>query len=259
MKNDKKLNLNSIIVFICVGIYLLYVVINAMTGDDISTMILLGTDYKTFTLGLGEYWRLFTAGFCHFSLIHLLCNMISLLSLGGFIQSVYGNKKYLIFLFSGIIVGSLSSGILNTNTIESGLSSGLYTFFIIFILYIFTYHKRVSSNFFPIILINFGMNFMPNVAWQAHLGGAVVGIIFFVIEYYEQDDNKAFANIYKLLMVVLIIGLFVKYNSTKKDIIDYPGTDISYVNYVHTHFPQLEDHYYNKMVEYYKGKEDLYE
>ena len=259
MNSNNKFNLNTIIVFVCTGIYILYTVINNMTGDQISTMILLGTDYKTFTLGLGEYWRLFTSGFCHFSLIHLLCNMVSLLSLGNFILTVYGNKKYLIFLFTGIIVGSLSSGILNTNTIESGLSSGLYTFFIIFILYIFTYHKRVSGNFFSIILINFGMNFIPNVAWQAHLGGAIVGIIFFVIEYYEQEDNKGLANLYKLLVIVLTIGLFIKYNGTKKDIIDYPGTDIAYVNYVETHFPQLKDHYYNKMIEYYKGKEDLYE
>lgn len=259
MNTNRKLNLNTIIVFICTGIYLLYIVINNMTGDEISTMILLGIDYKTFTLGLGEYWRLFTSGFCHFSLIHLLCNMISLISLGNFILSVYGNKKYILFLFSGIIVGSLSSGILNTNTIESGLSSGLYTFFIIFILYIFAYHKKVSSNFVPIILINFGMNFMPNVAWQAHLGGAIMGIIFFVIEYYNQENNKGIANLYRFLVVVLIIGLFIKYYGTKKDIIDYPGTDINYVNYVDEHFPQLKNHYYNKMIEYYKGKEDLYE
>ena len=193
MKNDlKKISINRIVITVCLLIYVLYSFIYNKTNDDISTMILLGTDYKTFTLGLGEYFRLITSGFCHFSLLHLFCNMISLLSLGSFIETVYGSKRYVIYLIGGILIGSLTSGILNSNIIESGISSALYTFLVIVTLYFLMYHGAISTSFISIFFINIGLNFLPTVAWQAHLGGAVAGFIFFFIDYYEKTKNKSF-------------------------------------------------------------------
>ena len=185
-KRIYKQSINRIIIYICILVYILYIILSHRTNDDTSTMILLGADYKTFTLGLGEYFRLITSGFCHFSLLHLLCNVISLFSLGTFIETVYGKKRYLIYLFGGILIGSLTSGALNTNIMESGISSALYTFIVIVTLYFLLYHGSISLNFISILFINIGLNFLPTVAWQAHLGGAIAGFIFFFIDYYER-------------------------------------------------------------------------
>ena len=256
MKNNlKKISINRIVITVCLLIYVLYSFIYNKTNDDISTMILLGTDYKTFTLGLGEYFRLITSGFCHFSLLHLFCNMISLFSLGSFIETVYGSKKYVIYLIGGILIGSLTSGILNSNIIESGISSALYTFLVIVTLYFLMYHGAISTSFISIFFINIGLNFLPTVAWQAHLGGAVTGFIFFFIDYYEKTKNKSFNIIFKLLLVITIVFLSLKYYSTKDKIKDYNGTDMRYVEYTKTYVPFLCEHYENKIYNYYVERE----
>lgn len=251
IKVKKTFSVNRIVIAICFAIFLTYNILYRLTGDSISTMILLGTDYKTFTLGLGEYFRLITSGFCHFSFLHFFGNMISLFSLGSFIEIVYGQKRYIIYLLGGILLGSLTSGVLNTNIIESGISSALYTFLVIVILYIFIYRKGISANFFTVLLINAGINFMPNVAWQAHLGGAVAGVIFFFIDYYERTKNKSLKIILEVMFVFTLIFLSGKYYSTKKDIVNYRGTDEQFVNYVNKNAPLFGDYYSNKIYNYY--------
>lgn len=251
-----KISLNKIIIFICILIYLIYCIIYRITGDQISTMIILGTDYKTFTLGLGDYFRLITSGFCHFSIIHLLGNMISLYSLGTFIEIVYGRKRYLLYLFIGILLGSLTSGTLNTNIIESGISSALYTFLVIIILYLIVNQNGLPSNFTSILLINAGLNFLPNVSWQAHLGGAIAGVMLFFINYYEQNNNRIYNIFLKLLLVITLCFISYKYYNTKNEIINYPGTDQQYIEYLEKYAPFLKDYYENKIYNYYdkKGK-----
>lgn len=256
MKTKRNIKINNIVMIICLIIFILYIYCYRLTNDEVSTMILLGADYKTFTLGLGEYFRLITCGFCHFNILHLVANMISLYSLGSFIENVYGPKKYLIYLFGGILIGSLTSGVLNTNIIESGISAALYTFLVIVFMYFFLYHNAISLNFVSIIFINIGLNFLPNVAWQGHLGGAVAGLIFFFIDYYERIHNKTYNLVFKLLLVFTIVFLSVKYYSTKDSIKDFDGTDYQYVNYTARYFPLISEHYADKIYNYYmeKGK-----
>ena len=253
-KRQNVLSINRIIILICIFIFIFYSFLNFKTKDNISTMILLGADYKTFTLGLGEYFRLITAGFGHFSLLHLVCNMISLLSLGSFIETVYGKKRYLIYLLGGVLIGSLTSGVLNTNIIESGISAALYGFLVIVILYFAIYHGAISGNFISIVFINVGLNFLPNVSWQAHLGGAIAGFIFFFIDYYEKTKNKAFNILFKALLVITIVFLSIKYYSTKDKIKDYSGTDMAYIQYTKDYVPFLYEHYEDKIYNYYREK-----
>lgn len=252
IKIKRTLSINLIVIIVCFAIFISYNVINTITGDRISTMILLGTDYKTFTLGLGEYFRLITSGFCHFSFLHFFGNMISLLSLGSFIENVYGQKRYLLYLFSGILLGSLTSGVLNTNIIESGISAALYTFLVIVVLYVFIYRKGVSTNFFSVLLINAGLNFLPNVSWQAHLGGAIAGVIFFFIDYYDRTKNNVLKITLELLFIFTIVFLSGKYYSTKDSIVKYPGTDEQFLNYIQKNAPFLSEYYQNKIYNYYE-------
>lgn len=253
-RKPTNLTINRLVILICIIIFIVYSILNVRTNDNISTMILLGADYKTFTLGLGEYFRLITAGFGHFSLLHLICNMISLLSLGSFIETVYGKKRYLIYLLGGILIGSLTSGVLNTNIIESGISAALYGFLIIVTLYFIMYQGAITGNFISIVFLNICLNFLPNVAWQAHLGGAIAGFIFFFIDYYERTKNKAFNILFKALLVITIVFLSFKYYSTKDKIKDYSGTDMAYIQYTKDYVPFLYEHYEDKIYNYYREK-----
>ena len=76
MKIKHDIKINNIVMLVCTLIFILYNFCYKVTNDQVSSMILLGANYKTFTLGLGEYFRLITCGFCHFNVLHLLANMI---------------------------------------------------------------------------------------------------------------------------------------------------------------------------------------
>lgn len=51
----------------------------------------------------GEWWRVLTATFLHYGIVHLLANMLGLYILGMFVESILGVKKFLIaYFFCGI-------------------------------------------------------------------------------------------------------------------------------------------------------------
>ena len=62
-----------------------------------------------------------------------------------------------------------------------------------------------DSGFVMMVLINLLLNFMPNVAWQAHLGGLVSGFVFYMM-FDEYKLNKS----YIFVILIVIIALSVK-------------------------------------------------
>lgn len=84
--------------------------VQALTGDIHSSgyMIAHGADYWPLTLS-GEYWRLFTSMFMHFSLEHLGSNIISLIAMGLIVEHALGHIRYAVtYLLSGIAAGLVS-------------------------------------------------------------------------------------------------------------------------------------------------------
>ncbi len=53
-------------------------------------------DLNPVDLRAGEGWRVLTATFIHFSLLHLLCNLVALIRLGGLVESWYGRGPFLL-------------------------------------------------------------------------------------------------------------------------------------------------------------------
>lgn len=255
IKLEIKKNYQSykIIIGICVILYLVKEFLINKTGDETSVLIFLGADYKTFTLGFSELFRLITCGFLHSSLLHLICNMYSLFVLGRFLEYIYGTKKFLLFLFSGILFGSLTNGILTSNTIAIGLSGGLYTLMTIMILDLILFRRINISALFITLFLNVSINFMPNVSWQGHLGGAFVGVILFFAEYFNKiGDDKKYLSMYITIAICLCL-LFTKYITTKKDIKYYVGTDIQYTSFLENkmHLSSLSEYYSDKIYKYY--------
>lgn len=213
-----------IIIILCLINYALAIFLQRKY--DVSTSyILLGADYKTFTLGLKQFYRLFTMAFSHGSFIHLLCNMFSLYSLGSFVEKRYGKVKYLIILTYCIIMGSLTTGILNNNNLNVGISGGLYG--LLFIYFFNMYQDGIINpiQFIPTLFANLALNFMPNVSWQAHFGGLVGGIVLYYLFYGDAENQKYF-----LATTILLLSLMIfKYVTIKTIDPFYGGTDIEVI------------------------------
>ena len=191
-------------------------------SDSITSLIALGADYKFFTLGLHQYWRLFTYAFCHNGLIHLVMNMYSLYILGNYFENKYGPIKYLSIIIFSILGSSLVYGILSgfDNTVCMGMSGAIYSLFAIYVIEAISLGALNNSRFVFLILVNLGLNFVSGVAWQAHLGGALIGLLF----YYMFKDNKVDYKI-TALVFVLFMAIGYKYVSNNKIEPLYLGTD----------------------------------
>lgn len=197
------------VVFSLIVISILMFIFSTILSNKYSqsaSLIFLGADYKIFTLGLKEFWRLFTYSFLHGSIIHLISNCLSLYVIGSLLEPRIGHLKFLVIYILGVIGAGLSHGILLGNSLCIGMSGGIYALFAYFILY---FSRRRMINFasiMPTIMINLLINFMPGVSWQGHLGGAIIGVIFFYI-YLDDKTNYAVLPV----VFILLIGLFIKY------------------------------------------------
>lgn len=211
----------SIVGAICVVIYVFSLFLKLTGASSEAIYIVLGGNYKTFTYGLSQFYRFITNGFVHGGFMHLFFNLFSLMVLGPLIEKKYGSLKYSIILFGSIICGSLCEGCLSSNSLCLGLSGGLYGLMVVYILSIFEFNKgRLSPSIIYLIFINLLINFMPNVAWQTHLGGAIFG----VVSYYMFKDYKI-NYLYLIVSILLICVLGIKYVSNDSIEPLYIGTD----------------------------------
>lgn len=147
--------------------------------------VLLGAFYKPLIVGAYEYWRLLTAGFIHVDLMHFFMNLISLVSLGAILEARLGWKKYMSLVLAGIVFGNGYHFVMNTGGIALGMSGGLYALFAAYFVLLFETglirNRQISSNMISIILLNLFISLMPNVSWEAHLGGFQIGLVLALI------------------------------------------------------------------------------
>ena len=146
-----------------------------------SAAIILGAYYKTFIVANFEYWRFFTAGFVHISLVHLMVNLYALYNLGMFFENQFGWKRTLITLFTGIVAGSGFLFVTSGNILAVGLSGGLFALLGSIIVFQFEVglikQRAVQMQLLQLIIINGLISLVPGIAVMAHVGGLVSGIL----------------------------------------------------------------------------------
>lgn len=222
--NKRSFLVTYIVMALCIINYLISLYFKYKYDDASSAFILLGADYKTFTLGLKQFYRLITYAFVHNDILHLTCNLISFYSIGRYVESTYGHFKYFLILFFSILVGGLTQGILSDNGLCLGLSGGIYGLFVVFIFLLFKTKVIDLKAILPTIFINVGINFISTTAWMCHLGGAIGGLLM----YFTFEDKNKLPGILMCILTILI--LFYKYATISSINSFYGGTDLNIVN-----------------------------
>ena len=139
----------------------------------------------------GQWWRLGSAMFLHFGLIHLAMNMLALWDAGRLVERMYGSVRFGLLYLSAGVGGNLLSLVLRGEQAVSGGASGAI-FGIYGALFVGLWHERHhlhrhefrwlfwGGGCFAAAMITIGQ-MLPNIDNAAHVGGLIVGAITGII------------------------------------------------------------------------------
>lgn len=167
-----------------IGINLAVFLIQLSVGERFTERFeLLGRDYVPLLgsvqgIAEGQWYRLLTAMFLHGSYVHILFNMLSLWWIGGPLEAALGRVRYLVLYFvSGLAGSALTYLIAAPNQPSLGASGAIFGLFGATAVLM----RRLNYDMRPVIallVINLIFTFgWSNIAWQAHIGGLVAGVV----------------------------------------------------------------------------------
>lgn len=175
------------------------------------TLLRFGAEFNPFTLG-GEWYRIFLHLFLHAHIVHLVVNMLALLSLGREVEPAVGTGKFTaVFLVSGI-GAALASLYWSFFTIGVGASGAIFGLFGFSVVLSIIHGRQTGSSVLPII-INFVIFIFINVAvgeafhadHAAHFGGLATGAVLGVLSHYAHRRIELIRSEYILIGCFLLI------------------------------------------------------
>ena len=163
---------------------------------------------------LEEPWRLVTNAFAHSqtNYLHIVMNMFSLYVFGKALEPLLGPGRFFTLYFYSIIGGSLGVLFLSSpNTWVVGASGAIFGLMGAYFVIMRSLGNR-DPQLLGIIAINLFLGFIvQGVAWQAHVGGLIVGVLVALIYSRTRASNQRNNQValLSLLAVVLIGAVYV--------------------------------------------------
>jgi membrane associated rhomboid family serine protease len=194
------------IIGLCVAAYLLQIIPDSTVTQDFAFVP---------EQAVAEPWRLLTAAFLHSpsSPVHILFNMYALWMTGPYLEALLGRVRFAALYLLSALGGSVFYLLLSSpsngqqwvgGTVgASGAVFGLFgAFFIV--------QRRLNRDTGPllaIIAINFAIGFLPGIAWQAHLGGLITGVLTAGVLVYAPKVNRTTIQSAGLAVIAVLLGL----------------------------------------------------
>jgi len=173
-------SLSPVLIIIIIN-FLVYIATIAATFLDYPLALLLGLQPASF---LQRPWTIVTNLFVHGSIWHMLFNMLTLYFFGSYLTRLLGTRILLIVYFLGGILGNILFMLLASPfSVAIGASGAIFA--LGGVLTVLTPKLRVIVFPIPVPIPLWAaiiggfliMSFLPNIAWQGHLGGLVLGLI----------------------------------------------------------------------------------
>lgn len=183
--------LNPVLVIIITNVVFYIAVLISGEGQYPFGQFTLVVDKITYYLGLIPYyftshpWTIVTNMFVHAGFWHLLGNMITLFFFGRVVYQLIGSGRFLLLYFGGGILGNVIYILLGDQlSIAIGASAAVYALAGALVVMMPTLRVAIwgilPMPLWVVILLFFVLwsipNFIPGIAWQAHLGGLVAGL-----------------------------------------------------------------------------------
>jgi membrane associated rhomboid family serine protease len=169
-----------------------------------------GTDlnpiYHAYGVADGEYYRLFTAMFMHFGILHLLLNMYALWVLGRALEQMLGPARFLgLYLVAGI-GGNVAAYVFQPTALSAGASTAIFGLFAALFLALRKMGLNASA-VLPVIIINLVFTLLvPGISIAGHVGGLITGAAAGAGVVYAPRANRTVIQVAVLVGAVVILG-----------------------------------------------------
>ena len=185
-----------------IGVSALVFVAQLVFGDALTnTLLYFGP--ATFA----QPWRIVTSLFAHGSILHLLFNMYSLFVLGRMLEPALGHARFAAIYFISGLGGSIAVLLLAPGSFVLGASGAIFGLLGALVVIV----RRLGGNTAQLLIV-IGLNVVigfviPNIAWQAHLGGALVGAALAAIYVRTRSDKRRLlqAGLFAVVAVALVL------------------------------------------------------
>lgn len=150
----------------------------------------LGALLPVLVTDFNQYWRLISANFVHFDLLHLLMNCYALVQIGTFVELVF-KKKGMILI---VVLSMLSTtciptllymlGLSSKNVVMGGFSGvlcGMLGALLLFTYLNRTFYERVYKQLLFNVQIILVLSFIPSVSLIGHVSGMLGGLLSVLI------------------------------------------------------------------------------
>ncbi|MEU7756537.1 rhomboid family intramembrane serine protease [Micromonospora sp. NPDC049101] len=155
----------------------------------------------------GEWYRLISAMFLHYGLLHLLLNSWALWVIGRELEAALGRWRflalYLIAGFGGNVAVYLFSAPNQPPTV--GASTAIFGLFAA----MFVIMRRLgldTSSIVPVLVVNLVFTFaVPRISIAGHLGGLVIGALTAVVLAYAPRGRRTLVQVVGCAVIVLLL------------------------------------------------------
>ncbi|MFG3198198.1 rhomboid family intramembrane serine protease [Streptomyces sp. NPDC048208] len=199
---------------ILIGLNLALFLVQMSLGDVFTNRLdLIGQAYAAHLPGVqgvaeGQYYRLLTSMFLHSGYVHILFNMLSLWWIGGPLEAALGRARYLaLYLIAGLAGSALTYLLAAPNQPSLGASGAIFGLFGATAVLL----RRLRYDMRPVIvllvvnlIITFGW---ANIAWQAHIGGLVAGLITGAAMVYAPRERRALVQYGACALVLVVVAV----------------------------------------------------
>ena len=199
-----------VVTFTIIGLCVVSWILQLVTGGTWTSML-------AFAPWIGELqpYRFLTAAFLHStSPVHILFNMYALWVTGPFLEQMLGRWRFVALYLLSAIGGSVGYLVLAGGPTSEGwyqpvvgASGAVFGLFGAILLVL----RRTGRNAMQIVVligINFAIGlYFPGIAWQAHLGGLVVGLALGAAYAYAPKDRRAIVSSVATIVVAAVLAV----------------------------------------------------
>ncbi|HMO11074.1 MAG TPA: rhomboid family intramembrane serine protease, partial [Actinotalea sp.] len=201
-----------VVTFVLIGMNVVSFLLEQVLGNRWTySLALLPRDVETYP------WTFLTSAFLHAGILHIAFNMYALWWLGQYLETALGRWRfvgaYLVSALGGstMVVLLADPGGRSWVTYVLGASGAVFGLFGL-VLVVLRRLGRDARAIVALLVINGVIGFViPNVAWQAHLGGLLSGLALGLVFAYAPKGFRTGAAVIALVgltaLLVVLVGL----------------------------------------------------